>query len=84
MSKGCCGDNLPSSTLGERGTICYCNQITAGEIVKTVKETGLTSISGIKGHLRDEIISNCTELNPTGKCCHNSFDAVIKQALVNP
>ncbi|MCK5671142.1 (2Fe-2S)-binding protein, partial [Candidatus Bathyarchaeota archaeon] len=49
MSKGCCGDNLPSSTLGERGTICYCNEITAGEIVKTVKETGLRSISDIKG-----------------------------------
>lgn len=84
MSKGCCGDNPPSSTLGETGTICYCNEITAKEIVKTVKETGLTSISGIKGHLRNEIISNCAELNPSGQCCHNSFDAVIKQTLVNP
>ncbi|MBT3285119.1 hypothetical protein HN807_11185 [Candidatus Bathyarchaeota archaeon] len=82
MSKGCCGDNLPSPTLGETGTICYCNHITAQEIVKTVKETGVTTISGIKEHLRNEVISNCSEFNPTGECCHKSFDAVIKHAMV--
>lgn len=80
MSSGCCGDNLPPITLGETGTICYCNKITAHEIVKTVKETGLTSIPGIKAHLRGEVISNCAELNPSGKCCHKSFDEVIQQA----
>ena len=51
------------------------------EIIKTVKETGLTSIADIKGYLRDEIVSNCAELNPTGMCCHRSFDAVIQYAM---
>ena len=84
MSCGCSGDNKAFYFPVELRTICYCNKITDHEIIKTVKETGLTSISEVKGHLRDEIVSNCAELNPTGICCHQSFDAVIKQAVGNP
>ena len=81
MSCGCCGDDKASHSPGEPRTICYCNKITDHEIIKTVKETGLTSIADVKGFLRDEIVSNCAELNPTGMCCYQSFDAVIQYAV---
>ena len=84
MSCGCSGDDKASYSPREPRTICYCNKITDHEIVQTVKETGLTSISEVKGHLRDKIVSNCAELNPTGICCHQSFDAVIKHAVGTP
>ena len=61
--------------------VCYCNLITKDEIVETIKEKGPISITDVKTHLRDKIISNCAELNPTEKCCHASFQAVIDQAL---
>jgi len=70
-----------TQTTNETETICYCNQITRQEIEQTIKETGLTTIPEIKKHLRDEVISNCAELNPTGKCCHIHFQAVINQVL---
>ncbi|TFH15191.1 (2Fe-2S)-binding protein [Candidatus Bathyarchaeota archaeon] len=61
--------------------ICFCNNITRQEIEKIIKDTGLKTIIEIKNHLRDEIISNCAELNLTGNCCHQSFNAIIKQSL---
>ena len=73
MSCGCCGDDKPLFNPDEPKTICYCNKITDHEIIKTVKETGLTSIADVKGYLRGEVVSNCAELNPMGMCCHQSF-----------
>ena len=81
MSCGCCGNDKPLFNAGEPKTICYCNKITDHEIIKTVKETGLTSIADVKGYLRGEVVSNCAELNPMGMCCHQSFDAVIQYAM---
>jgi len=75
MSCSCCDG---SETSGEM--VCYCNQITRDEIVETIKEKGIMTISEVKNHLRDKITSNCAELNPTGKCCHVTFQAVIDEA----
>jgi NAD(P)H-nitrite reductase large subunit len=72
-----------SKTSPENETICYCNNIRRLEIEKTIRETGLKTISEIKKHLRDKIISNCAELNPTGRCCHQSFNTIIQQVLEN-
>jgi bacterioferritin-associated ferredoxin len=64
--------------------ICYCNRITDQEITKTVKETGLTTVDEIKRRLRENLISNCAELNPNGQCCHKDFEKVIRKALSKP
>jgi bacterioferritin-associated ferredoxin len=61
--------------------VCYCNRITDLEIIKTVQEEGLTTVDEVKKHLRENLISNCAELNPTGECCHRAFDKVIRRAL---
>ena len=81
MLCGCCEDDKPLFNPGEPKTICYCNKITDREIITRVKETGLTSIADVKGFLRDEIVSDCAELNPTGMCCHQFFDVVIQYAM---
>ena len=60
--------------------VCYCNQITRTEIEETIKKKGTMTISEVKNHLRDTITSKCSELNPTGKCCHVTFQAVIDEA----
>ncbi|TRO52215.1 hypothetical protein E2P71_07985 [Candidatus Bathyarchaeota archaeon] len=80
MACNCCND---SSKGTDSDTICYCNSITRQEIESTIKETGFKTISEIKYHLRDELVSNCAELNPSGKCCHQSFNTVIQQVLAN-
>jgi bacterioferritin-associated ferredoxin len=77
-------EETPSKTATNNEPICYCNKITKKQITQTIKETGLRTIYEIKNHLRDEIISNCAELNPTGNCCHQSFNEVIQQVLENP
>jgi len=61
--------------------ICYCNNITEQEIRAAVKETGFQTINEIKNHLREKLVSNCAELNPTGECCHRTFNYVIQEAL---
>jgi bacterioferritin-associated ferredoxin len=61
--------------------ICYCNKITDQEIIKTVQEEKLTTINEVKKHLRKNLISNCAELNPTGECCHKTFNETIRKAL---
>ncbi|MHA2391249.1 MAG: (2Fe-2S)-binding protein [Promethearchaeota archaeon] len=83
MAYNCCKETLPK-TITKDKTICYCNEITKKEIIQTIKKTGLKTIPEIKNYLRDEIISNCEELNPTGKCCHESFNAVIQKVIENP
>lgn len=74
MSCSCGG----SETSGEM--VCYCNQITRTEIEETIKKNGTMTIREVKTHLRDQITSNCAGLNPTGKCCHVTFQAVIDEA----
>lgn len=76
ISCSCCDE---SETSGE--IVCYCNQITRTEIEETINEKDHITISEVKNILRDTITSNYAELNPTGKCCHASFQAVIDEAL---
>ena len=76
-----CGNK--SSKGNESDTICYCNSITKQEIESAIKETGYRTVAEIKKHLRDELVSNCAELNPSGKCCHLSFNKIIQQAVEN-
>ncbi|MFA9437990.1 MAG: (2Fe-2S)-binding protein [Candidatus Bathyarchaeota archaeon] len=61
--------------------ICYCNQITSDEITKTVKETGYRTVGEVKNHLRETLVSNCSELNPSGQCCHLDFNRVVNEVL---
>jgi bacterioferritin-associated ferredoxin len=79
MSCSCCGGSKDHD--GE--IICHCNQITRDEIVEIIREAGPLSIPEVKKYLRDTITSNCAELNPTGKCCHTTFQAVIDEALTS-
>jgi bacterioferritin-associated ferredoxin len=76
----CCSSNQRYEKSTKPVTICYCNQITDRKIIKTVHEKGLKTIDEIKHHLRSKVISNCANLNPTGKCCHQQFQAVIDEA----
>lgn len=78
MACPCCGGTLEDN---EDEIICHCNQITRDEIVETIKEMGSISIIEVKTYIRDTVISNCSELNPTGKCCHSLFLKVINEAI---
>ena len=61
------GDNVP---------ICYCSDITRGEIKDAVKN-GCRTIDEVRSYTMKDITGLCDTMNPTGKCCHNVFKRVI-------
>ena len=57
------GDNVP---------ICYCSDLTRGEIKNAVKK-GKRTISEVQKFTQKNITGLCEERNPLGKCCRNVF-----------
>lgn len=64
-------DNVP---------ICYCSNLTRGEIKNAVKN-GCRTISEVQEFTSKNITGNCKEKNPLGQCCKNSFLFEIEKAL---
>ena len=56
-------DNVP---------ICYCSDLTRGEIKDAVK-AGCKSIDAVQNYTKKDITGYCEERNPLGKCCRNVF-----------
>ena len=59
--------------------ICYCSDLTRGEIHKAVK-AGCNNIDEVQEYTGKNITGFCEEKNPLGKCCRNIFLFEIKQA----
>lgn len=57
------GDNVP---------ICYCSDLTRGEIKNAVKQ-GMKTIDDVQKFTKKNISGLCEERNPLGKCCRNVF-----------
>lgn len=60
-------DNVP---------ICYCSDLTRGEIKEAVKN-GCKKISEVQKYTRKNITGYCETRNPLGKCCRNVFLSTI-------
>lgn len=65
------GDDVP---------ICYCSDLTRGEIKKAVKQ-GINSIRGIRKHTKKNISGYCKERNPLGQCCRDEFLKTIADQI---
>ena len=57
------GDNVP---------ICYCSDLTRGEIKDAVKNDCKT-IKDVQKYTKKDITGLCETRNPLGKCCKNAF-----------
>jgi len=58
--------------------ICYCTDLTRGEIKNAVKN-GCESISEVRKFTKKNITGHCEKMNPLGKCCKQVFLRTIKQ-----
>jgi bacterioferritin-associated ferredoxin len=56
-------DNVP---------ICYCSDLTRGEIKNAVRQ-GMRTIDDVQRFTQKNITGLCEERNPLGKCCRNVF-----------
>ncbi|MDD3210876.1 cation transporter [Bacteroides graminisolvens] len=63
----------------KRKIICYCNNIDTEQIEKAVNDYGLTTWEQVVLKYRSKAIEKCEILNPTGYCCRENFDNVVKQ-----
>jgi hypothetical protein len=52
--------------------VCYCSNLTRGEIMSAVKK-GYRTIDEIQNYTKKSITGFCSERNPLGKCCRNVF-----------
>jgi len=64
-------DNVP---------ICYCSNLTRGEIKKAVSK-GYKTIEEIQEFTGKNLTGSCKEKNPLGQCCRNIFLYEIEKAL---
>jgi len=64
-------DNVP---------ICYCSDITRGEIKNAVRN-GCKTINEVQAYTKKNITGICEEKNPLGKCCRNVFLKTIKHGI---
>jgi len=60
--------------------ICYCSNLTKGEIKKAVNN-GCTTVEEVRKYTGKTTTGNCKEKHPLGQCCTNSFRYEIEQAL---
>lgn len=61
--------------------VCYCLNITKDQVVKTILEERLTGMKDIMNHLQGPPPCQCEKNNPTGLCCDEIFNDLIKQTL---
>ena len=62
--------------------ICYCDQVTKGEIIEAM-EKGAKTLADIKRMTGACCSCKCAELNPSGKCCAQDIALVMKEYLSN-
>ena len=60
--------------------ICYCSNLTRGEIKEAVKN-GCKSIDDVQNYTKKDLTGICEERNPLGKCCRKVFLKKISEAL---
>jgi len=58
--------------------ICYCSNLTRGEIINAVKN-GCKTIDEVQEYTGKNITGKCVIKNPLGKCCRNVFLKTIEQ-----
>lgn len=66
--------------------ICYCKQVTQGEIKHAIKQGAIT-LSDIQKSTGACTGNQCKELNPSGKCCLGDINRLLKinsMALIDP
>jgi len=59
--------------------ICYCSDLTRGEISAAVKN-GCKTINDVQKYTKKNATGNCRTMNPLGKCCRDVFLKTIKDA----
>jgi bacterioferritin-associated ferredoxin len=60
--------------------ICYCSDLTRGEIKNAVRK-GCQSISEVQKFTKKNITGKCEKRNPLGKCCKQVFLRTIKEEI---
>ncbi|MGE5457573.1 MAG: (2Fe-2S)-binding protein [Methanococcaceae archaeon] len=60
--------------------ICYCSNLTRGEIKNAVKN-GCKNIDDVRNFTGKNITGFCHERNPMGKCCRKVFLKTISDSL---
>ena len=60
--------------------ICYCSELTRGEIKNAVKK-GCKTISEVQKFTKKNMTGHCDERNPMGKCCKNVFQKTVEESL---
>jgi hypothetical protein len=60
--------------------ICYCSNLTRGEIKNAVK-SGCKRIDEVQNFTKKNITGFCKERNPLGKCCRNVFLKTISDSI---
>ena len=58
--------------------ICYCSDLTRGEIKDAVKN-GCRTIKDVQKFTKKNITGHCETRNPLGKCCRNVFLRTISE-----
>lgn len=59
--------------------ICYCSNLTRQQIIEAVK-VGNTTIEAVRKATGANTTGKCLTENPTGRCCHQVFQALIDRA----
>ena len=65
---------------GDGDLICYCSELTRGEIKNAVKK-GYQTIADVRKYTGKNLTGQCAEKNPSGKCCGSEFLMEIKKAI---
>lgn len=58
--------------------ICYCSDLTRGEI-KDALRNGCKTIKDVQKYTKKNMKGNCETRNPLGKCCRNIFLRTISE-----
>ncbi len=66
-------------SYSKKKIICYCNNIDREQIKLAVQQLNLKTWEEIAGFYRKKPIEKCESLNPTGLCCRNKFDEVVRK-----
>ena len=66
-------------SYSQQKIICYCNNIDREQIKSAAQQQGLKTWEQITGYYRKKPIEKCEQLNPTGLCCRDKFDEVVRK-----
>ena len=64
------------TTLEDNDLICYCIEVSKGEIVNAIKQ-GATTLKEIKANTKACTGNECKEKNPNKRCCYKEIKALI-------